>query len=54
MASHPNEPGRRRSSITIEDVDKNKHQELEEEDELMTINERLNLRKSRYVIFPDS
>lgn len=48
------EPGWRRSSVTIADIDESKHEELEEEDELMTINERLNLRKSRFVIFPDS
>jgi hypothetical protein len=29
--------------VTIGDIEDNKHHELEEEDELMSINERLNL-----------
>lgn len=55
MSSNPSlsKLPRKRSSITIKDVENNIEKDCDEEDELFTLNERLNMVKSKYMFFPD-
>lgn len=45
---------RSRSTVRIDDVADAKHKELEEEEDMMSLNERLSMEKSAFILFPDS
>ena len=45
---------RKKSSITIKDIESNIQNDYDEEEELFTLNERLNMVKSKYMFFPDN
>lgn len=45
---------RKRSSIKINEIDEDVHKDLEEEDDMMSVNERVNMDKSKGILFPDS
>ncbi len=38
----------------IDDISDDKHKELEEEEDMISVNERFNTDRSKYVLFPDS
>lgn len=43
-----------KTSLRINDITDDRHKELEEEEDMMSMNERLSYERSFLVIFPDS
>jgi hypothetical protein len=44
----------RRSTTKIYDIDDSKHQELEEEEDMLSLNEKLSHQRSNFILYPDS
>jgi hypothetical protein len=43
-----------KTSLRIDDISDDRHRELEEEEDMMSMNERLSYDRSFLVLFPDS
>jgi len=43
-----------KTSLRIDDISDDRHKELEEEEDMMSMNERLSYERSLFVLFPDS
>ena len=46
--------GRQRKSIKIDEIKDERHKDLEEEEDMLSLNEKLSYERSPLVIFPDS